>query len=199
MARTEIALSVRSATLTDDSPGSAMAEVVREVTADTGAPRLAQFVARFDDTVREHLFWQVRWPGNFRAVQETGCPRLHIQFYLDQDQADDDHTVCFQAAILAVVPRGPGGSPPGDGDAMAALDMADGSGGWVGGSVTLDHADPAPRGRLYEISLDLSGHTDGAAAGDYVVIGLRRDSEGTSDTATGDACMVAAGLEYTVR
>jgi len=64
----------------------------------------------------------------------------------------------------------------------------------------LDHADPATKGRLYQMSLDLSGNMDGAAAGDYVILGLRRDADNaTYDTAVGDAVVVAVALEYTVR
>jgi len=198
MARTEIALSVRSATLTDDSSGSAIAQVVREVTTDATDPQLAQFVGRFDDGTAEHLFWQFRLPGNFRSLQDGGFPALRVQFYMDDDQVDDSKVVRWQTALLAVTPRGSGGSPAGDTDEMTSLDLTNDGGGWVTASVTLDHASPATDDRLYEVVLDLSGNMDGAAAGDYVVLGLRRDADDASDTASGDACVLAAALEYTV-
>jgi hypothetical protein len=199
MARAEIGLSVRAATLTDDSAGSAIPEIARVMTSDSTAPRLAQFVAKFDDGVEEHLFWQFRLPGNFRAIQENEYPRLHVQFYMDQDQADDEKSVCFEGAILAVTPRGQAGGPSGDADVMTALDITADGGGWAAGSAELNHADPATGRRLYQITIDLSANVEGAAAGDYVILGLRRDADNASDTAIGDACVVAVGLEYTVR
>lgn len=199
MARSEIGLSVRSATLTNDTAGSAIAEIVREVTTDATDPQLAQFMARFDDSTDEHLFWQFRLPGNFRPSQESGYPKVHVQFFMDEDQADDEKTVCFEAAMLAVTPRGAGGSPSGDADEMTALNLTGGGGGWVTGSVTLDHADPATGDRLYEVSLDLSSSMDGARPGDYVILGVRRDADNAPlDTATGDACVVGVCLEYSV-
>jgi hypothetical protein len=197
MAHAEIALSVRSAILTDDSDGSRIPEIVRQVTADASDPQLAQFVARFDEAVVEQLFWQFRLPGSYRQVQESGYPRLHVQFFMDEDQTDDEQAVCFQAAVVAIGPRGAGGSPEGDSDAMTSLSL--GGGGWASGSVTLDHADPATGGRLYQTHCDLGAIMDGSSAGDYIILGLRRDAENVSlDTATGDACVVAVSLEYSV-
>jgi len=199
MATSDILLSVRAATLPDDSSGSEAAEIVREVTHSAADPQLVQMVARFDDAVNEHLFWQFRLPGHTRGVQQAGCPRLHLQFYLDQDQPDDDRAVAFEAAMLAVTARGMGGVPAGDAGDVGGLSLTGDGGGWVGGTAPIDHADPASRGRLYAIGLDLSSHTDGAVAGDYVVIGLRRRADSPADTALGDVCLVGASLEYTVR
>lgn len=200
MARSEIVLSVRSATLTDDSSGSEIAEIVRVVTTDTSNPKLAQFLAKFDDTTMEYLFWQFRLPGHFRSSQESGFPKLHIQFFMASDQVSDDKTVAFEAAVLAVTPRDASGSPAGDDDEMTSLDMTADGGGWVIGSLTLDHADPATNDRLYEMSLDLSSNMDGATDGDYMVVALRRAAtQVVLDTAIGDACVVAVSLDYTVR
>ncbi|MBN1344517.1 MAG: hypothetical protein JXQ73_17640 [Phycisphaerae bacterium] len=196
MARTEIMLGVRAAALSDDSSGSAIPEVVREMTTDVTAPRLAQFVAKFDDTTAEYLFWQFRLPGNFRGEQETGLPRAHVLFYMDGGQTGDESTVCFRAGLVAVTPRGTPGSPAGDGDEMTSLALSSDGGGWASVSGTLDHADPADAGRLYGLAIDLAGHLDGASGGDYVILGLGRDV--SADDASGDACVVSVSLEYTV-
>ena len=195
MARTEMSLSVRSATLTDDSGGSAIAQIVREVTTDATDPQLAQFVAKFDDGTDEHLFWQFRLPGNFGAVQDSGYPKLHVQFYMADQQATDDKEVGFSARVLAVTPRGAGGSPAGDVDEMTSLDIATDGGGQTTSSTVLNHADPATAGRLYSVSLNLSSIMDAAEAGDYVILQLNRAT--VTPVAVGDACVVAVVLEYT--
>lgn len=198
MARTEVMLSVRGATLTNDSAGSAIAQVVREVTTDTTDPQLAQFVAKFDDSTDEHLFWQFRLPGNYRSPQDGGYPKAHVQFHMDADQADDEKAVRFQVALLSVGPRGENGEPMGHSDEMTSLDISNDGEGWVTGTALLDHADPATKGRLYQISMSLAGDMGNTSGGDYVVIGVRRDADHASDTATGDACVVAVSFEYTV-
>jgi len=198
VARTEVMLSVRGATLTDDSAGSAIAQVVREVTTDTTDPQLAQFVAKFDDSTDEHLFWQFRIPGNYRSSQESGHPKLHVQFYMDVDQADDEKAVRFQAAVLSVSPRGENGEPVGHSDEMTSLDISNDGEGWVAGTALLDHANPATKGRLYQISIGLEGYMGNTSGGDYVIIGVGRDADHGSDTGTGDACVVAVSFEYTV-
>lgn len=189
VARSEIALPIRAATLPDDSVGSAIPELVHVVTSATTDPRLALLVAKFDDDTDEHLFWQVRMPVHYAANQHAGTPRLHVQFYMDEDQVDDSKTVRFEAALLAVTPNA-------DTDEMTALDLTQDGGGWMGTTTTLNHANPADGDHLYEACIDLSEATDSAAAGDLVVVGLRRDT--SADTATGDACLVTASLEYTV-
>ncbi len=198
MARTEIMLPVRSATLTDDSDGSAIPEIVREVTTDTTDPQLAQFVAKFDDSTLEHLFWQFRLPVNYRATQESGFPKIHVQFYMADDQPEHSRTVYWCGSILALTPRGYVGDPVGDDDEMTSLKMQDGSGWVANNGATLNHdgQDPSSNDRLYEVSIDMHDDADSAAAGDYVIVGLRRDVYG--DNAEGDACVVAASLEYTV-
>lgn len=197
MASAEILLPVRSATLPDASAGSAMARIVREVTTDADAPKVVQFVARFGDATDEHLFWQFRLPGNVRATQAVGHPKVRVQFYLAENQVADNAKVDFEAALLAVTPRT--ASAGGDADDMAGLDLTAGGGGWVSGSLDLGVAATATAGRLYEAALDLSSNMDGAVAGDYVILGLRRDADdATNDTMTGDACVVAASLAYTV-
>ncbi len=197
MAQAEIMLPVRSATLPDDSAGSAMARLVREVTTDGDAPRVVQLVARFDATTTEHLFWQFRLPDNFKAAQAAGRPKLNVQFYLADDQTADNAKVDFEAALGPITPRSAGGG--GDDDDLTALDLTGDGGGWVAGPLDLGTQATATAGRLYEVGLDMSGNTDGAAAGDYVILGLRRDADdGMDDTMTGDACVVAVSLTYTV-
>jgi len=199
MATTEIALPVRSATLTDDSAGSAIPEIVREMTTAATDPQLAQFVARFDDTTNEYLFWQFRLPGNYKDCDESTGHYLHVLFYMASDQTDNTKKVGFTASVVKVTPRGGGGSPAGDDDEMTSLDLTNDSADTVTEYITLDHANPATNDRLYTIVLDMSDLWNDLTAGDYVIAGLRRQPEApTLDDAVGDACVVAVSFEYPV-
>ena len=91
-------------------------------------------------------------------------------------------TVEFEVEVMAVT----------DGDSEDINDPN----GWDlrnAGSVTV----PGTAGYLDEISITLT-HADSVAANDYVKVRVGRDADdGTNDTATGDAEVVAISLEYT--
>jgi len=177
----EIGLSVRAGTQTNDAAGSAIAQLVRVVTSDADAPKLAYFAAAFDPNTDEHLFWQFRLPDNY-----NGTPTLYVQLYNDTAQGGDANTVAFEAAVVAVT--------PGDADVLTALDITNDGDGWTGSPIVLTNGTTA--GRLYESEIDLADDMDGAAGGDLLFIGLRRDV--SDDDAAGDACVVAVSLKYAV-
>lgn len=88
--------------------------------------------------------------------------------------------VYFEASVMAVT----------DGDAAdintESYDTAN------SGNATV----PGTAGYLDEISITLT-NADSVAAGDYVKIKINRDANNASDTAAGDAEVVATSLEYT--
>lgn len=126
----------------------------------------------FDATTDEAGWWQFRMPQNYASA-----PVLKVQYSMASAITG---AVYFQVQVMAVS----------DNDAAdintESYDTAN------SGNATV----PATAGYLDEISVTLT-NADTLAAGDYTKIRLNRDADNASDTATGDAEVVAVSLEYT--
>ncbi len=126
----------------------------------------------FDDTTDESGQWQFRIPQNYSSG-------LTIKIQYSMASATTG-AVYFEASVMAVT----------DGDAAdintESYDTAN------SGNATV----PGTAGYLDEISITLT-NADSVAAGDYVKIKINRDANNASDTAAGDAEVVATSLEYT--
>jgi len=126
----------------------------------------------FDASTDQACCWQFRLPVNY-----SSSPVLKIQYSMNSAISG---AVYFQVSVMAVT----------DGDAANintdSYDTAN------SGNATV----PGTAGYLDEISISLT-NADSMAAGDYVKINVNRDADNASDTATGDAEVVAISLEYT--
>jgi hypothetical protein len=116
--------------------------------------------------------WQVRMPADYASA-----PVLKVQFKMVSATTGN---VVWEGRLMAVTP---GDSQDVDADGFAA-------------SNTDTEAVPGTAGHLDEASITLT-NADSVAAGDFVVIYLARLGADGSDTATGDAEMLVAALEYT--
>jgi len=180
-----IHLPVAAAIIGDETAGSAGAGLSIYTTTDVTDPQVRHFVLAFDPTTDEHAFWQFRMPSDYAAGGT-----LALIFYMGADQADNTKKVDFEVAVQAITPNS-------DTTGMSALDITTDGGSWVAGTTTLNYANPATAGRLLSVSIDLSSNMDSASAGDFMILGLRRDADdGTNDTAAGDAIVVAVSFEY---
>lgn len=126
----------------------------------------------FDAATDESCLWQFRMPTNY-----SSAPVLKIQYSMNSATSG---AVYFQASVMAVS----------DGDAADintdSYDTAN------SGNATV----PGTAGYLDEISITLT-NADSVAANDLCKIKLNRDADNASDTAAGDAEVVAVSFEYT--
>lgn len=127
----------------------------------------------FDDTTPETKYWQFRMPANYASG-------LTAKIIYSMASATAD-AVEFEVAVMAV---SDGDSQDLDSDSFDTVNA---------GSATV----PGTAGYPDEISITLT-NADSVAAGDLVIVSLSRDADdGSNDTATGDAEVVAFSLEYT--
>lgn len=135
------------------------------------------FRALFDASTDESLFWQFRMPSDYASGLT-----LKLQFSMVSTQSTTKY-IEWEGYVMAVTPGDSADIVTDSYDTVNAgnLDVS---------SVTA--------GYLKEISITLT-NADSLAAGDYVKIKVARDANGTNgtDSATGDAELVAASLEYT--
>lgn len=132
----------------------------------------------FDATTDESCWWQFRMPENYSST-----PVAKIQFSMNTTQTGT-LAVGWEVYVMAVAPE-------------AAADINTESYATVNNtSFTLANNQTA--GYLKECSITLT-NADSAAAGNYVKIKLARDADGSgvTDSATGDAEVVAFTLQYT--
>jgi hypothetical protein len=182
MATAELLLPIQGALLTDDSAGSKMAQIERAVSSDPTDPQVFWFQAAFDDTTEEHLLWQFRVPGHFKAAQPAGHPKLVVQLTMATAVSG---TVQFAASLRS---RTPG-----------AGERLDNVAGFAAFNESAAVAAPTMAGALFEIEIELSGSQDGPSAGDLCLLCLKRDADdAVNDTATGDAQVVAVSFRYGV-
>jgi len=126
----------------------------------------------FDATTEEECLYQFRLPSNYST-----SPVLKLQYSMASAITG---AVAFNAEIMAISPS----------DAAsvntASFDGVNVGSGTVGGTA----------GYVEEISITLSS-VDSMVANDLVLLRLSRDPADAGDTATGDAELLAASLEYT--
>jgi hypothetical protein len=167
-------LAVQDAYLPDDSAGNAAAQI--QIKTSSGSnPKPRWHEALFDDTTDEMLYWAFFMPDNYDS-----SPDLKVAFKMASATSG---SVVWQAALMAVTP---GDAADMDADSFAGFN---GSG---------QIAVPGTAGHTKEVSISLSTN-DSVAAGDFVILVLRRDADSTSatDDATGDAELLGCKLEWT--
>lgn len=133
--------------------------------------------ALYDATTDESLFWQFRMPADYASGLTA-----KIQFSMNSTQAATRY-IEWEVLVMAVTP----------GDAADIVtDSYDTT------NAANKDVSSLTAGYLVELSISLS-NVDSLAAGDYIKIKLTRDANGTNgtDSATGDAEVVAFSLEYT--
>ena len=172
MATHTIILPVGAAILPDGSASNA-APAIQRVKSSAGAPTPYLLQAAFDADTDEMMMWAFRMPGNY-----VSTPALTVLYKMASATTG---AVRFEGRIAAVT----------SGDAEDVDAVAFGSTNSAGDTV------PGTAGYLGDFSITLT-NADSLAAGDFVVVWLNRDADGTTgtDDATGDCEVVAVALTY---
>lgn len=171
MATGSISLTPGSAIMPDGSASNA-APAMQRVKSSASAPTPYFLQLAYDATTEEQVCWALRMPADYASG-----PVLKVAYKMASATTGG---VAFEARLAAVS----------DGDATdvdaKAFDAAN------VGTATV----PGTAGHLDEVSITMT-NADSLAAGDFVVVYLCRDPAHASDTATGDAEVVAVALTYT--
>lgn len=173
MATGSILLPIGGAVFPDGSASNA-APAMQRAKSSAGAPTPYFLQLAFDASTDEMCMWAFRMPVNYASA-----PVLKIQYKMASATSG---AVRFEGRIAAVS----------DGDAQD-ID-ANGFDSTNSAGVTV----PGTAGYLDEISITLT-NADSVAAGDFVIVWLNRDANGTTgtDDAAGDCEVIAVALEYT--
>lgn len=171
MATGSVLLSPGAAVLPDGTASNA-APAMQRVKSSAGAPTPYFLQLAFDATTEEQVCWSFRMPADY-----SSAPVVKVQYKMVSATTGG---VVFEARIAAVT----------DGDAQDV--DAKGFAAANTGTATV----PGTAGHLDEVSITMT-NADSLAAGDFVVLYLNRDPADVSDTATGDAEVIAVALTYT--
>ncbi|HEY0644576.1 MAG TPA: hypothetical protein VGD39_14215 [Nocardioides sp.] len=171
MATGSVPLSPGAATLPDGSASNA-APALQRRKSSASAPPPYWLELLFDASTEEQVCWSFRMPADY-----SSSPVLKVQYKMASATTGG---VAFEARIAAVT--------PGDAQDVDAK-------GFAAANVGTDTV-PGTAGHLDEVSITMT-NADSLAAGDFVVLYLNRDPAHASDTATGDAEVVAVALTYT--
>lgn len=166
-----ILLTPGAATMPDGSASNAAPQVQR-VKSSAAAPTPYFLQLAFDATTEEQCMWSFRMP-----VDYSSAPLVKVQYKMASATTGG---VAFEARIAAV---SDGDATDVDAKGFAAANV---------GTATV----PGTAGHLDEVSITMT-NADSVVAGDLVVLYLNRDPAHASDTAAGDAEVVAVSLDYT--
>ncbi len=161
--------------LADGSSNNAAPALNILTSTDASNPKARHWSMAFDDTVDEHMSVQFRLP-----VDYSSGGTFKFQFVMVSATANE---VRWGIAVQAVT--------PGDGDLFVSLDPVGEGGGWT----MVDETVPGTADTLDEVTITPA--MDSAAAGDFILVELRREASHANDDATGDAVPVAMAFEYT--
>lgn len=173
MATGTILLPINGAIPSDGSASNAAPEIIR-VKGSAAAPAPHFVEARFDPSTDEHLHWSFRMPTNYASG-------LVAKIQWKANSATAGHTVVWAVKVSAVTEA--------DADTPNEHALATENSG-------SEDVNTTEARRLIETSITLT-NADSVAAGDWVVIQLRRDPDNASDDCTVDAELVGFSLEYT--
>lgn len=178
MATGYIQLPIGGAILPDTSSNNAAPALQRVKSSDTASstntpPYFLQLA--FDASADESAMWALYMPGDYASA-----PVLDVLYKMTSATTG---AVRFEGRIAAITD---GDATDGDAKAFASTNSA---GDTVPGTTA---------GKVGGFSITLT-NADSLAAGDYVVVQLRRDADGTTgtDDSTGDCEVVAVRLSYT--
>jgi len=126
----------------------------------------------FDASATESALWQFKMPDNYSST-----PVLRLQYAMASATSDK---VDWEAEVMAVA----------DGEDIdtASFDSVN----EIPGGTTV----PGTAGFLDTVSIPLANN-DSMAADELILLRVNRDHDDGDDTATGDAELVSASLEYT--
>jgi hypothetical protein len=171
-------LPIGAATPPDNSTNNAAPAIQRVKSSDTASstntpPYFLQ--AAFDASADESLMWAFYMPGDYASA-----PVLDVLYKMASATSG---SVRFEGRIAAIT----------DGDATDADAKAFATTNSAGDTVPGTTA-----GKIGGFSITLT-NADSLAAGDFVIVQLRRDADGTTgtDDATGDCEVVGVRLSYT--
>jgi hypothetical protein len=178
MATGYIVLPVGAATLPDGSTNNAAPAVQRVKSSDTASatntpPYFLQLA--FDGATDESCSWSFQMPGDYASA-----PVLDVLYKMASATTG---TIRFEARIAAIT----------DGDTTDADAKAYATTNSAGDTVPATTA-----GKVGGFSITLT-NADSLAAGDFVVVQLRRDADGTTgtDDVTTDTEVIAVRMSYT--
>lgn len=171
MATGSIMLTPGAATLPDGSASNAGAALQR-VKSSATAPGIYALQLAYDADTEEWACWQFRMPADYASGLAA-----KVQYKMASATSGD---VVWDVRVSAT---SDGDSQDVDAQDFAAANTA---------TVTV----PATTGHLDEASITLA-NADSVAAGDFVVVRVARDATSESDTASGDAELLAVTVEYT--
>lgn len=171
MATGSVLLTPGAATMPDGSASNAAPALTR-VKSSAAAPTPHFLQLGFDASVEEQCFWSFRMPADYASA-----PVLKVQFKMATATTGG---VAWEGRLAAV---SDGDATDVDAKGLAAANTA---------TATV----PGTAGHLDEVSITLT-NADSVAGGDFVTVYLARDVGHASDTATGDAEVVAVALTYT--
>jgi hypothetical protein len=177
MATGYISLPIGGAVSPDNSASNGGPAIQRVKSSDTASstntpPYYLQ--AAFDASADESLMWSLYLPGDYASG-----PVLDVLFKMASAVTG---AVRFEGRVAAITP---GDATDGDAKAFATTNSA-------GATVPATTA-----GKVGTVSISLT-NADSLAAGDFVVVQLRRDADGTTgtDDAAGDAEVIGVRLSY---
>lgn len=178
MATGYINLPVGAAVLPDGSTSNAAPAVQRSKSSDTASstntpPYFLQLA--YDASTDESAMWQLYMPGDYASG-----PILDVLYKMTSATTG---SVRFEGRLAAITD---GDTTDGDAKAFATTNSAG------------DTVPATTAGKVGGFSITLT-NADSLAAGDFVVVQLRRDADGTTgtDDATGDCEVVAVRISYT--
>jgi hypothetical protein len=126
----------------------------------------------YDASTEEEALWQFRMPANYST-----SPVLKLQYSMASAITG---AVAWNAEIMAVSPSDAAGI------GTSSFDAVNVGSGTVAGTASF----------MTEISVTLSS-VDSMVAEDLILLKISRDPADAGDTATGDAELLAASIEYT--
>jgi hypothetical protein len=160
------------AAILPDGTTSNLAPAMQRVKSSATAPGIYFLQLCFDASSEEWCTWQFRMPADYASA-----PVAKIAWKATSATSGG---VVWDVRVSATT--------PGDTQDVDAQDFDSAN--------TATGTAPATAGYLVETSVTLT-NADSVAAGDFVVIRVARAAANGSDTATGDAELVAVGLTYT--
>lgn len=156
-------LHLQDCLLSDDSAGSAAAQIQHKVTSDGTDPQPFWLQALYDADTNEHLYWGFFIPDNYASA-----PIIHVWYKMATAEVDD---VMFSAAWACLTD-----GDATDLDAIVFDTFNDSAGTTVPG--TAGHPD---------VVAITCTNNDSMSAGDWAILCIRRHADDGADDALNDA------------
>lgn len=177
MATGYVQLPISGALPPDGSSNNAAPAIQRVKSSNTASSTNTPpyfFQAAFDASTDESLMWSFQMPGDYAS-----SPVLDVLYKMASATSG---VIEFEGRIAAITS---GDATDADAKAFATTNA-------------VNEAVPGTAGYIGDFSITLT-NADSLAAGDWVIVQLRRDADATNgtDSATGDCEVVSVRLSYT--